>query len=83
MNSSSCCRRAGCEAEERRRLLQEAVAAISFRSADGRRVTLVLSAGAGVFPDWGQLPAAAGQADRRMYQDKARRKRTSRKGWSR
>ena len=69
------------EAEERCRMLQEAVSAIPFAAPDGRRVPLGMSAGVGVFPDDGDsYERLLVKADRRMYQEKARRKRTSRSG---
>jgi len=62
-------------------MLQEAVSAIPFAAPDGRRVPLGMSAGVGVFPDDGDsYERLLVKADRRMYQEKARRKRTSRSG---
>jgi len=66
------------EAEERCRVLQEAVAAIPFAAPDGRLIPLGMSAGVGVFPaDGDSYERLLVKADRRMYQEKARRKRTS------
>ena len=63
------------EAEERRRALQDAVASIAFEAPDGRLVSLGVSAGLGVFPDDGDTyERLLVRADRRMYQDKAKRK---------
>jgi diguanylate cyclase (GGDEF)-like protein len=75
---ASCAR---AEAEERCRMLQEAIAAALVEAPDGGRVALGVSAGVGVFPDDGDTyERLLVKADRRMYQDKARRKRTSRNG---
>ncbi|MEO7271339.1 MAG: HD domain-containing phosphohydrolase [Vicinamibacterales bacterium] len=69
------------EAEERCRMLQAAVEAVAFDALDGRCVPLGMSAGIGVFPDDGDsYERLLVKADRRMYQDKARRKRLSRNG---
>jgi len=66
---SSCSRP---EAEERRRLLQEAVAGISLQAEDGRQVALRVSAGASVFPADGETyERLLARADRRMYRNKA------------
>lgn len=63
------------EAEHRRRSLQEAVASIKLEAPDGRRISLGVSAGIGVFPDDGDTyEQLLVRADRRMYQDKAKRK---------
>lgn len=71
----SACGRA--EAEERRRLLQDAVARIALDCGDGLPVPLAVSAGASVFPDDGETyERLLARADRRMYRDKAQRKRT-------
>jgi len=60
------------DAEERRRRLQEAVAAISLHAEDGREIALRVSAGASVFPDDGETyERLLARADRRMYQNKA------------
>ena len=59
-------------------MLQEAVAAIPFAAPDGRLIPLGMSAGVGVFPaDGDSYERLLVKADRRMYQEKARRKRTS------
>jgi diguanylate cyclase (GGDEF)-like protein/putative nucleotidyltransferase with HDIG domain len=63
------------EAEDRRRQFQEAVAAITLESEDGRVIPLGVSAGASVFPDDGDTyERLLARADRRMYRDKAQRK---------
>jgi diguanylate cyclase (GGDEF)-like protein/putative nucleotidyltransferase with HDIG domain len=63
------------EAEQRCRTLQDAVANIRFEPTEGRRVNLGVSAGVGVFPEDGDTyERLLVRADRRMYQDKARRK---------
>jgi diguanylate cyclase (GGDEF)-like protein/putative nucleotidyltransferase with HDIG domain len=63
------------EAEERRRRLQEAVAAISLRGEDGREIAVRVSAGASVFPEDGDTyERLMSQADRRMYRNKAESK---------
>ena len=63
------------EAEERRRLLQEAVAAISLQAEDGREISLRVSAGASVFPEDGETyERLLARADRRMYRNKAESK---------
>jgi diguanylate cyclase (GGDEF)-like protein/putative nucleotidyltransferase with HDIG domain len=63
------------EAEERRRRLQEAVAAISLRAEDGREIALRVSAGASVFPEDGETyERLLARADRRMYRNKAESK---------
>ena len=63
------------EAEERCRGLQNAVAALSLRSQDGRDVPLRVSAGASVFPDDGDTyERLLMRADRRMYRNKAQSK---------
>jgi diguanylate cyclase (GGDEF)-like protein len=63
------------EAEERRRRLQEAVAAISLHSEDGREIALRVSAGASVFPEDGETyERLLARADRRMYRNKAESK---------
>jgi diguanylate cyclase (GGDEF)-like protein/putative nucleotidyltransferase with HDIG domain len=64
------------EAEERRRRLQEAVAAISLHAEDGREIALRVSAGASVFPEDGETyERLLARADRRMYRNKAESKR--------
>jgi diguanylate cyclase (GGDEF)-like protein len=69
----SACNRA--EAEERRRCLQEAVAAISLRTDDGREIPLRVSAGASVFPEDGETyERLLVRADRRMYHNKEKSK---------
>ncbi len=69
---SSC---GGVEANERRRQLQEAVAAISLRADDGREIPLRVSAGASVFPEDGDTyERLLARADRRMYRNKAESK---------
>ena len=69
---SSCTR---AEAEERRRRLQDAVAAISMRSDDGRPIALRVSAGVSVFPEDGETyERLLARADRRMYRNKAQSK---------
>ena len=69
----SACGRA--EAEDRRRLLQEAVAAIKLTTDDGREVALKVSAGASVFPEDGDTyERLLARADRRMYRNKAESK---------
>jgi diguanylate cyclase (GGDEF)-like protein/putative nucleotidyltransferase with HDIG domain len=63
------------EAEQQRRRLQEAVAAIRLECQDGRLVPLNVSAGAAVYPDDGETyERLLARADRRMYRDKAQRK---------
>jgi diguanylate cyclase (GGDEF)-like protein/putative nucleotidyltransferase with HDIG domain len=69
---SSC---GGAEANERRRQLQAAVAAISLRADDGREIALRVSAGASVFPEDGDTyERLLARADRRMYRNKAESK---------
>jgi diguanylate cyclase (GGDEF)-like protein/putative nucleotidyltransferase with HDIG domain len=69
---SSC---GGAEANERRRQLQDAVAAISLRADDGREIALRVSAGASVFPEDGDTyERLLARADRRMYRNKAESK---------
>jgi diguanylate cyclase (GGDEF)-like protein len=69
----SSCGRA--EADERRRRLQEAVAAIKLRTDDGREIALKVSAGASVFPEDGETyERLLARADRRMYRNKAESK---------
>ena len=69
---SSC---GGQEADERRRQLQEAVAALSLRAEDGREIALRVSAGASVFPEDGDTyERLLARADRRMYRNKAQSK---------
>jgi diguanylate cyclase (GGDEF)-like protein/putative nucleotidyltransferase with HDIG domain len=64
------------EAEQQRRRLQEAVAAIRFEGEHGEPVALNVSAGAAVYPDDGETyERLLARADRRMYRDKAQRKR--------
>ena len=63
------------EAEERRRRIQEAVAAISVEAGHGRRIPLRASAGASSYPTDGlTYERLLARADRRMYKDKALRK---------
>ena len=63
------------EAEERRRRVQEAVAAISLHAEDGREIALRVSAGASVFPEDGETyERLLARADRRMYRNKAESK---------
>ena len=63
------------EAEEHRRRLQEAVAAISLCAEDGRPIRLRVSAGASVFPEDGDTyERLLARADRRMYRNKAESK---------
>jgi diguanylate cyclase (GGDEF)-like protein len=63
------------EAEERRRLLQEAVAAISLQAEDGREISLRVSAGASAYPEDGETyERLLARADRRMYRNKAESK---------
>jgi diguanylate cyclase (GGDEF)-like protein/putative nucleotidyltransferase with HDIG domain len=63
------------EAEEQRRRVQEAVAAISLHTEDGREIPLRVSAGASVFPDDGETyERLLARADRRMYRNKAESK---------
>ena len=61
-------------AERRRRELQDAVGAIVFEPVLGRRAPLQISAGAATYPGDGDTPGdLIGEADRRMYLDKAQR----------
>ena len=63
------------EAEQRRRALQDAVAAITLRSEDGRDIALRVSAGASVFSEDGETyERLLARADRRMYRNKAESK---------
>jgi diguanylate cyclase (GGDEF)-like protein len=63
------------EAEEQRRRLQDAIAAIRLETREGRRLPLNVSAGAAVFPEDGETyERLLARADRRMYRDKAQRK---------
>jgi len=63
------------EADERRRELQEAIAAISLQSEDGRDISLRVSAGASMFPEDGETyERLLARADRRMYRNKAESK---------
>jgi diguanylate cyclase (GGDEF)-like protein/putative nucleotidyltransferase with HDIG domain len=65
------------EAEEQRRRVQEAVAAISLHADDGREIPLRVSAGASVFPEDGETyERLLARADRRMYRNKAESKTT-------
>ena len=65
------------EAEERRRRLQEEVAAITVETSDGCRIPLRASAGASTYPTDGlTYERLLARADRRMYRDKAQRKGT-------
>jgi diguanylate cyclase (GGDEF)-like protein/putative nucleotidyltransferase with HDIG domain len=60
------------EADEQRRRLQDAVAAISLRADDGREIALRVSAGASAFPEDGEsYERLLARADRRMYRNKA------------
>jgi diguanylate cyclase (GGDEF)-like protein/putative nucleotidyltransferase with HDIG domain len=69
----SSCGRA--EAEEQCHRLQEAVAAISLHTDDGREIALRVSAGASVFPEDGETyERLLSRADRRMYRNKAESK---------
>jgi diguanylate cyclase (GGDEF)-like protein/putative nucleotidyltransferase with HDIG domain len=64
-------------AEEQRRRVQEAVAAISLHADDGREIPLRVSAGASVFPEDGETyERLLARADRRMYRNKAESKAT-------
>jgi diguanylate cyclase (GGDEF)-like protein len=69
---------AGCgraEAEERCRRFQEAVGAIELESSTGRSIPLGISAGASVYPEDGDTyERLLARADRRMYRNKAQRK---------
>jgi diguanylate cyclase (GGDEF)-like protein len=66
---SSCGRQ---EADERRRHLQDEIAAIRLRGDDGREIALRASAGSSVFPDDGEsYERLLARADRRMYRNKA------------
>jgi diguanylate cyclase (GGDEF)-like protein len=63
------------EAEERRRELQRAVEGIYFEGRPGKRLQLGVSIGAAVFPHDGRTyESLLAVADRRMYHDKARRR---------
>jgi diguanylate cyclase (GGDEF)-like protein/putative nucleotidyltransferase with HDIG domain len=63
------------EADERRHMLQEAVAAIELEAPDGRVIPLGVSAGIAEFPSDGETyERLLARADRRMYRDKAQRK---------
>jgi diguanylate cyclase (GGDEF)-like protein/putative nucleotidyltransferase with HDIG domain len=63
------------EADARCRELQQAVAALSLRSQDGRDIPLRVSAGASVFPEDGDTyERLLMRADRRMYRNKAQSK---------
>jgi diguanylate cyclase (GGDEF)-like protein len=68
----------GCDrdqAEQRRRELQQAIAATRFEPLPDRHVQLGISAGAATFPfDGRTADELVDNADRRMYQDKAARK---------
>jgi len=65
------------EAEEHRRRLQEAVAAIALHAEDGREIRLRVSSGASVFPEDGDTyERLLARADRRMYRNKAESKTT-------
>jgi len=56
-------------------VLQEAVSGIQFETATGALVALNVSAGAAVYPDDGETyERLLARADRRMYRDKAQRK---------
>jgi diguanylate cyclase (GGDEF)-like protein/putative nucleotidyltransferase with HDIG domain len=67
------------EAEERRRTFQEMVAAITLETEHGEPIPLSISAGVGVFPEDGDsYERLLARADRRMYKDKAGRKRPPR-----
>ena len=63
------------EAEEQRRRVQEAVAAITLHADDGDEIALRVSAGASVFPEDGETyERLLARADRRMYRNKAESK---------
>jgi diguanylate cyclase (GGDEF)-like protein len=63
------------EAEERRRLMQEAVAALSLRADDGDVIDLHVSGGVSTFPEDGDTyERLLARADRRMYRNKAHTK---------
>lgn len=63
------------EAESKRQELQQAIDTIVFEVAGSQRVRLAASGGVAVFPDDGRsYEALLALADRRMYQDKAVRK---------
>jgi len=68
----------GCDrdqAEQRRRDLQQAIAATRFEPLPDRHLPLGISAGAATFPfDGKTADELVDNADRRMYQDKAARK---------
>jgi diguanylate cyclase (GGDEF)-like protein len=67
------------EAEHKRRDLQACIDAVYFEARPGKRVQLGMSAGAASFPQDGEsYEALLTVADARMYQDKARRKRSGR-----
>jgi diguanylate cyclase (GGDEF)-like protein len=72
---------AGCdreEAERRSRQLQEAVgdAPLELEGGPGRRIHVTISVGVGVGPEDGRtIEALMAAADRRMYADKAARRR--------
>jgi diguanylate cyclase (GGDEF)-like protein len=68
------CNRA--EAEAKRRELQHALDSLSIETQEGQRVRLAVSAGAATYPDDGSTDETLlAAADRRMYRDKAERKR--------
>jgi diguanylate cyclase (GGDEF)-like protein/putative nucleotidyltransferase with HDIG domain len=72
------------EAEEQRRRVQEAVAAISLHADDGHEIPLRVSAGVSVFPEDGETyERLLARADRRMYRNKAESKTLSMQGGSR
>jgi diguanylate cyclase (GGDEF)-like protein/putative nucleotidyltransferase with HDIG domain len=72
---ASCAR---AEAEGRRRLMQEAVAALSLRADDGDAIELHVSAGVSTFPEDGDTyERLLARADRRMYRNKAHTKTAS------
>jgi diguanylate cyclase (GGDEF)-like protein/putative nucleotidyltransferase with HDIG domain len=63
------------EAEEQRRRVQGAVAAIALHADDGGEIALHVSAGASVFPEDGETyERLLARADRRMYRNKAESK---------
>ena len=64
------------EAERKRVELQKAVDELHVEAQPGKRIPLSMSAGAAMFPEDGEsYELLLSAADRRMYQDKSRRKR--------
>jgi diguanylate cyclase (GGDEF)-like protein len=64
------------DAEAKRLELQRAIAAVSFEAGNGREVTLGCSCGSASFPrDGANYESLLALADRRMYEDKHKRKR--------